>query len=112
MKTRENLQELSDNIAKAIFAYRMAVEANLKESGKEYYVLGDDEESGLFVQTIGRHGVLNVYIDKVRYNNDTENVEAHVCEENGDEIDYWLNVSYFGEDEDYIYDNIGWVDLE
>lgn len=110
MKTFEELQELSDNIAKAVFAYHKAVKANLKESGKEYNVICDDDESGLLVETIGRHGVVDVVIDKVRYNNDTENVEAHVCEENGVEIDYWLNVSYFEEDETHIYDKIEWDD--
>lgn len=110
MKTRKELQELSDNIAKAVFAYHKAVEANLKESGKEYNVIGDNDERGLFVQTIGRHGVVDFLIDKVRYNNDTENVKAHVCEENGAEIDYWLNASFFEEDEDYIYDKIEWED--
>lgn len=110
MKTIEELQELSDNIAKAVFAYHNAVEVNLKESGKEYNVIGDDDDGGLLVETIGRHGVVDVLIDKVRYNNDTENVEAHVCEEDGDEIDYWLNVSYFEEDETYIYDKIEWDD--
>ena len=106
MKTLEELQELSDNIAKAIFVYHKAVESNLKESGKEYNVTDD----GLLAEAIGRNGEVVVVIDKVRYNNDTENVEAHVYEENGDEIDYWLNISCFGEDMDYIYDNIEWDD--
>lgn len=107
MKTIEELQELSDNIAKAVFVYHKAVEANLKESGKEYNVTNDDYEKGLLVK---RLGVVDVVIDKVRYNNDTEDVEAHVCEEDGCESDDWLNVSYFEEDETYIYDKIEWDD--
>lgn len=110
MKTFEELQELSVNIAKATFAYHMAVETNLKESGKEYNVTNDDYEKGLPVK---RLGVVDVVIDKVRYNNDAEDgeeVEAHVCEEDGCDSDDWLDISYFEKDETYIYDNIEWDD--
>ena len=110
MKTIEELQELSDNIAKAVFAYHMAVRTNLKESGKEYKVIGDKDDGGLLSETMGRNGIVDVVIDKVRYNTGTENVEAHVCEENGVEIDYWLGASFFGEDETFIYDKIEWSD--
>ena len=70
MKTKKELNELSNAIGKAERAYYNAIKENLKESGKEHSVESDDEdEDGLHVTTTDRHdnNVIAV-IDKVRFN--------------------------------------------
>ena len=112
MKSKEELSELSMAIGKAIRAYHNAIEDNLKECGKEMPVLpydDDDEESGMRVDIIGRHNdLVNVVVDKVRYNSENDSVEFHVCEEDYNDKDYWTYPSIFEDSADYIYENIDW----
>ena len=115
MKTKKELKKLSNAINKAVRAYHNAIEENLKESGKEHKVEPDweDEDSnGIHLSTIGRHDdVVVLEVDKVRFNKEKGlhgAIEAHVCSEDYDGCDYWLMASEFGDDVDYLYDNIIW----
>lgn len=117
MKTKEELNELSGNIGKAIYAYHIAIFDNLKESGKEYDVISDyddddDEHNGLRLTIIGRHNEsVDICVDKVRcakYESDAEVVEVHICEDNYKACDYWCVADVLGDDLDYVYDNINW----
>ena len=114
MKTKEELNKLSNAIGDAERAYYNAIKENLKESGKEHSVESDDEdEDGLHVTTTDRHdnNVIAV-IDKIRLNtekNDYGVVEVHVCEWDYDKEDYWIDIQAFDSDvKPYVYDNIIW----
>jgi len=115
MKTKEELTMLSNAIGKAQTAYRQAILDNLKESGKEHDVKSDwDEEkddNGVHLSYIGRHGETTLLIDKVRFSKAKAGfgyIDAHIAAEDGNGCDYWMMGSEFGNDADYIYDNIIW----
>ena len=111
MKTTKELRELSNAIGKAICAYHNAISENLKESGKEHNVVGyeDEDEKGLRLEIIGRHDdLVSTVIDKVRYNNESDMVEVHICEEDYREQDYWTYISTLGDAQDYVNDSIEW----
>ena len=115
MRTKEELQKLSSAIGIAVRTYHKAIFDNLKESGKEHGVEADWEEEdgeGVHLSIIGRHDdAITLAVDKVRFN--AENgadgcIEAHICREDGNGCDYWMAASEFGDDVDYLYDNIIW----
>ena len=110
MRTKDELNEMSMAIGNAINAYHHAIEDNLKECGERPVVDEyDDEESGMRIDIIGRHNdLVNVVVDKVRYNEKNNSVEFHVCEENYSDADYWIYSSEFGDDADYVYECIDW----
>ena len=113
MKSKKEIIELSIAIGRAIREYHKAIADNLKESGKEFSVKGDDEDTnGLRLSVRDRHdGLADVVVDKVRYHtsdNGAEFVEVHICEEEYKDCDYWLIADCFGDDMDYVYDNIVW----
>ena len=115
MKTKKELQKLSNAIGEATRAYHQAIFNNLKESGKEHNVEADweDEDSkGIHLTIIGRHDdAVVLEVDKVRFNKEkglNGVIEAHICSEDYDECDYWLMATEFGDDADYLYDNIIW----
>jgi len=115
MKSVKEMVELSHAIGRAIMEYHKAVADNLKESGKKFSVAGDDEDvdvDGLRLSIRGRHDdLVDVVVDKVCYHtseNGTEYVQVHICEEEYKDCDYWLMADSFGDDIDYIYDNIVW----
>jgi hypothetical protein len=115
MKTKKELQKLSENIGNAIRIYHKAIFDNLKESGKEHGVEADWEEEdseGVHLTTFDRHDfAITLAVDKVRFNaekGDDGCIEAHICSEDGDGCDYWMTASEFGNDVDYLYDNIIW----
>lgn len=116
MKTKKELEKLSNAIGKAERAYYNAIKENLKESGKEHIVESDDEdEDGLRVRTTDRHdnNVMAV-IDKIRFNGNVGChpygiIEVHVCEWDYDDEDYWIDIQMFDDDvKPYVYDNIIW----
>lgn len=114
MKTKKELQKLSNAIGAAQRAYHYAIFDNLKESGKEHGVESDCEEddNGLHLTIIGRHDdAVLLEIDKVRFNKDkgvNGVVEVHISNEDYKPCDYWMMASEFGDDADYIYENIIW----
>ena len=115
MRTKEELKKLSNAIGIAVRTYRKAIFDNLKESGKEHGVESDWEEEdneGVHLTIIGRHDdAITLAIDKVRFNVEKGidgSIEAHICREDGDGCDYWMIASEFGDDVDYLYDNIIW----
>ena len=108
---KEELQALSDAVGQAQIKFRSAVSDTLEVNGGEYSVLSDnedDEDEGLRLTIIGRHGEVTLRIDKVRYNKEKNGVECHICEEDYEKADYWLYATNFGSDVDYIYENINW----
>lgn len=108
---KDELQELSNAVGQAQINFRSAVSDTLEVEGKERKVLSDnddEDENGLRLTIIGRHGEVTIRVDKVRYNKKFKSVECHICEEDYEYTDYWLCASYFGYDTDYIYDNIDW----
>ena len=119
MKTKEELNKLSDAIGKAERKYYNAVRDNLKESGKEYDVQSDYDEDdwddvvGLHVTTTDRHdnNVIAV-IDKIRFNTNCGVdglVEVHVCAWDYVKKDYWADIQLFDNDvKPCVYDNIIW----
>lgn len=114
MKTKKELQKLSNAIGAAQRTYHDAIFDNLKESGKEHGVESDyeDDDNGLHLTIIGRHDdTVLLEIDKVRVNKDkgiNGVVEVHISNEDYKPCDYWMMASEFGDDVDYIYDNIIW----
>ena len=110
MKTREELNKLSMAIGKAILDYHNAVAENLKESGKEHNVVGDDEdEDGIVLKLRDDDAVDTCRIDKVRWNEDRNYVEFHSAQWNYRETNDWIPI-LLGEDIVYVYDNIDWED--
>ena len=114
MRTKKELNELSNAIGKAERAYYNAIKENLKESGKEHDVESDyEDEDGLHVTTTDRHdnNVIAV-IDKIRFNTNCGVdglVEVHVCEWDYDDEDYWIGIEMFNSDvKPYVYENIIW----
>jgi len=106
---KDELQALSDAVGQAQIKFRSAVSDTLEVRGKEYRVLSDDdEEDYLTLNIIGRHDEVYLGIDKVRYNKEKNGVECHICEEDYEEADYWLYATDFGDNMDYIYENIDW----
>ena len=108
---KDELQALSDAVGQAQIKFRSAVSDTLEVNGGEYSVLSDnedDEDGGLRLTIIGRHGEVTLAIDKVRYNKEKKGVECHICEQDYEEADYWLYATDFGSDVDYIYQNIDW----
>lgn len=116
MKTKEELDKLSRNIVKAMHKYHCAIFDNLKECGKELSVSGydDEEEDGLRLTTIGRHQeAVDIMVDKIRYakhESGVELIEVHICEEDYNGADYWINADILNDDVDYVFDNIEWED--
>lgn len=112
MKTAKELDKLSRNIGNAIHKYHCAIFDNLKESGKEYNILHEDEENGLHLTIIGRHDeTVDICVDKIRYakhESGVELIEVHICEENYNSRDYWCDIDTLGNDEDYVFDSIDW----
>ena len=116
MRTKKELDELSDAIGTAICNYHNAVAANLREAGKEFNVLPDNEDDdGLRLDTRDDDNyVVNLVIDKIRWNPDYAEgigrIEVHSCEEEYKERDEWFDIDYLGDDTDYVLDNINWED--
>lgn len=109
MKTSKELYEMSMAIGEAKRAYREAVEANLKESGKEHNVIGDDDEyDGIYLKLRDDDAVDTALVDKVRWNNERNYAEFHYSEWNYDTADNWTPVYWLNEEINYIYDNIEW----
>lgn len=109
MKTKKELDKLSAAIGEAIRAYHKAIEDNLKESGKEHKVKGDDEdEDGLRLTIENDMDLVDMVFDKIRYNGERNTVEVHVSESDYRKQDYWCNIDWLGDDEDYVNDNIVW----
>ena len=109
MKTSKELSELSAAIGKAINAYHNAVMENLKEGGKEYPIYTEEDNAGFVVEFIGRHNdLVTAEVDKIRYNNENDSVEVHICREDYEAMDYWLGIWALGDAIDYVLDNIIW----
>jgi hypothetical protein len=111
MKTEKELNELNNAIGKAVFAYHNAIAENLKESGREHRVVGyeDEDEEGLRVEIIGRHNdAVSMVVDRIRYNNEHNSVEVHICEEDYRKQDYWVYISTLGDAQDYVNLSIEW----
>ena len=112
MKTKDELDELYDAIGDARRAFHKAVRETLKEGGCEYKLKGNfTDDSPLLLSYMGRHGLVELELDKVRSSTEKgaeEVIEVHVCYEDSDECDYWMYASDFGYDEDYIYASIIW----
>jgi hypothetical protein len=109
MKTAKELYEMSMAIGKATRAYHKAVEDNLKESGKEHNVIGDDEDyDGIYLKVREDDAVDTILVDKVRWNNEGNCVEYHCSVWNYETTDNWTPISWLGDDIDYIYNNIEW----
>ena len=116
MRTKEELNLLSNAITEASREYHNAIYDNLKESGKEYSIESDwgeeEDGDGVHLSTVDRHDSLIILtIDKIRFKKNEENgegvIECHVREEDYDGCDYWMNVDEV-DDVDYLYDNIIW----
>ena len=120
MKTKKELDKLSNAIGVAERKYYNAIKENLKDSGKEYGVQSDYDEDdwddvvGLHVTTTDRHdnNVIAV-IDKIRFNTCFNGgdgvVEVHVCAWDYVKKDYWIDIQMFNSDvKPYVYDNIIW----
>ena len=117
MKTSKELKALSDKCSEAIFAYHDAVKENLKESGKEHGVYGDeyledDKVEAVRLTTFNDDGdgVVFMDIDKVRYNKERDVVEVHVRMEDYRECDWWYDANMLGDPIGYVYDAIKWED--
>ena len=109
MKTKKELDKLSAAIGNAIRVYHQAIKDNLKESGKEHKVEGyDEDEDGMRLTIENDMNLIEVVIGKVRYNGELNIVEIHISEEDYCKQDYWCNISWLGDDEDYVNDNIIW----
>jgi hypothetical protein len=109
MKTAKELDKLCMAIGEAIMNYRKAVEANIKESGKELEVVGDDEdEDGIVLKIRDDDAVDTCRIDKVRWNEDRDCAEYHCAEWNYREVDTWTPIYWLGGEQDYVYENINW----
>lgn len=111
MKTKRELTELSNAIGKAISTYHNAIFENLKEGGKEYNVNDDDDDetNGIRLNIDGRHDdLVNIVVDKIRYNKERGIVEIHVSEEEYENCDVWYAIYILGDDEDYVNDCIVW----
>lgn len=109
MRTSKELSELSAAIGKATNAYHNAVMENLKEGGKEYSIYTEEDNEGFVIEVIGRHNdLIFTEVDKIRYNNENDSVEVHICREDYKAMDYWLEIWALGDATDYILDNIIW----
>lgn len=105
MKTKEELEKMHKAISKAISTYHKAIGNNLKESGKEHKLDNCDDDCGGVRCYIDGNVIV---ADKVRYNYEFDFVEVHVCEEEYEDADYWIDIAEFDYDEDYICANIVW----
>jgi len=108
MKTKEELNKLSQEIARATFAYHNAIAVNLKESGKEHNVIGFDEDEGLYLKLRDDDSVDTALVDKVRWNEEKGYVEYHTSEWNYEDADDWTHIAWLGDDADYVYEAIEW----
>lgn len=109
MKTKKELDKLCMAIGEAKRDYYLAVAVNLKESGKEHNVIGDDEdEEGIVLKLRDDDSVDTARIDKVRWNKDRNYVEFHSAQWNYRETDEWIPIHWLGEEIVYVYDNIDW----
>ena len=114
MKTKKELKKLSRAITKATYAYHKAIFDNLKESGKEFKVIGDNDEDdveGLNLTIIGRHDeAVDIVVDKIRHATlkEIERIEVHICQEDYEKKDYWCDADVLGDDMDYVFGNIDW----
>ena len=114
MRTKKEIDDLSIAIAIAEKNYRNAVEANIKEYGKEIPLNWDDEdEDGLVLSVRGDDNDLNEeVVDKVRWNEKEECVEYHLVRFNYKKDDHWYNVTWLGDEVYYIYDSIDWDNIK
>lgn len=109
MKTSKEIVILRNAISAASCSYHNAIAENLRESGKEFDVEGEDEYTeGLRLEVLNcDEGSDNMVIDKVRWNG---HIECHSNEENYEEHDEWFDIDYLGDAAEYVYDNIIWGD--
>lgn len=113
MKTKEELNKLSQEIVSATFSYHNAIAENLKESGKEHKVIGDDEDfDGIYLKVRDDDSVDTILVDKVRWNEEREYIEYHCCEWNYTKTDDWCYIAWLGDDADYVFEAIEWEDYE
>ena len=111
--------QLRNAIGEAISAYYNAVASNLKESGREHNVIGDDEDyDGIFLTIydnddintilVDNDDINTILVDKVRWNEETECVEYHEAKFNYIECDVWKPIRLLLDDAEYIYEAIEW----
>lgn len=110
MKRAEELKGLWDAIGKAAYAYYRAVERDLKKTGVEYRVEGDEDSDVVRLTVINGNGdgISVLDIDKVRWNKKTDTAEVHICGYNYQESDDWTCATILGDDMDYVYNAIKW----
>ena len=109
MKTKKEIMQLRNAVGEAVSAYHNAIESNLKESGREHNVIGDDEDyDGMFLTIYDNDDINTILVDKVRWNEETECVEYHEAKFNYNECDVWKPIRWRGDDAEYIYEAIEW----
>ena len=109
MKTSRELNEMLMAIGEATLDYHKAIEDNLKESGKEHNVIGDDEDyDGIYLKLRDDDAVDTALVDKVRWNKEDRQVECHYSSWNYKATDYWTPVYWLADEINYIYENIEW----
>ena len=111
MKTKKELQQLSLAIRAAEKAYSNAIIENLTEGGEKKVV---DYDEGLRLSIIGDDAVEEEVIDKIRFNEERNKVEIHICERvfgNVSECDEWEDIcDLTSSDIKIVYANIVWED--
>lgn len=111
MKTKKQLEQLTEAIGNAIFAYRKAIkENNLQEIGHPVCVQGDNsEELGITVSVIDDDTLAVCTIDQIKYDKEHDDILVHYSKYNYKETDEWNSLSCLGDADDYVLEAVQWI---
>lgn len=113
MKTKKQLEQLTEAIGNAIFAYRRAIKENLQEIGHPVCVQGDNsEELGITVSVIDDDTLAMCTIDQIKYDKEHDDILVHYISYNYNATDEWYSLSYLGDATDYVLEAVQWIGRE
>ena len=107
--TKEQLNNLSAEIGKAIRTYHKAVADNLREIGKPVFISSmDDDDEGLEIMVEHDASLHPWTVNLIKWDRDKKDIMVHCCSCDYSDADEWYYLSELGDATDYVLEAIDW----
>lgn len=112
MYTKQQLNNLSAIIGKAIKNYHDAIATNLRTLKTEVPVLGDDpDEEGITINVEYDGNLFPWTVDRIKWDEEHSSIMVHTSMNNYCKADDWTYLSNLGDATDYVLEAIHWPEL-